>query len=332
MKVMITGGCGFIGQQLVAQLVAEYGADRVCVLDSFDRGATGRQRVRDLIGDRLVRGSVSQYWRVDGLLRERRPDVCIHVAAQSHVDHSLTAPVETWNTNATGTAIVAHACAAAGVPMVYCGTDEVYGSTPVDGFDRPVPVDESAPLNPSSPYSASKAAGEHAVRAAGVSAGLRWAITRGSNAWGFWQFSEKLIPIACLRVAAGKLVPLHGGGAQLRQWLHVSEFADALHRVAVSLVAGETHGRVFNLAGSEVLSVRAVVRMIARAGGVDSAAQIAPDRPGQDSCYCVDGSSILESLGWRARRRLSDPAELRALFQHYADSSAVPRLAAYSQG
>jgi len=330
MNVLVTGGCGFIGQELVQQLVDRYGASAVWVLDDRTRAATGWYRVQEL-GVRLERGTVQDAELVHRMLQLQVPDVVIHCAAQSHVDFSLQEPSATWMANAIGTQVVAEACTVWGVPLVYCSTDEVYGSTPVDEDGKTKQVREDAPLNPSSPYSASKAAGEHAVRAMGHSAGLQYAITRGSNAWGPHQLGEKLVPLACALLQQGSAVPLHGGGHQLRQWVHVAEFADALHTVASALTVGKGAGQTFNIAGPELLSVRELVLALAAQAGVpeEKAVWSSEDRPGQDEAYHVSGGAMHRTLGWRARRKISSKAEMKALLEHYAETNTTALVAEY---
>jgi dTDP-glucose 4,6-dehydratase len=222
-------------------------------------------------------------------------------------------------TNAVGTQVVAHACAEAGVPMVYCSTDEVYG----DAWEEDTtirPRTEDDPLLPSSPYSAGKAAGEMAVRAAARSMGLRYAITRGCNAFGPGQGGDKLIPIACELLQSGRSVPLHGGGSQIRQWIHVSEFAAMLLSVADGLVEGSVHNGTFNLAGPTSCSVRDLVAVLAKVceRGPD-AMEAAPDRPGQDRAYAISGAHLEQALGQRAKRSILSLSELLALLDHYKD-------------
>lgn len=330
MNVLVTGGCGFIGQELVRQLVERYGAAAVWVLDARTRAATGWYRVQKL-GVRVERGDVQDAELVHRLLQLQVPDVVVHCAAQSHVDASLQEPSATWLVNAIGTQVVAEACTVWGVPLVYCSTDEVYGSTPVDEEGKTKPVREDAPLNPSSPYSASKAAGEHAVRSMGHSAGLVYAITRGSNAWGPCQLGEKLVPLACSLLQQGSPVPLHGGGDQLRQWVHVAEFADALHTVAAALTVGKGAGQTFNIAGPELMSVRQLVLALAAQAGVPEALAVwaSEDRPGQDGAYHVSGDALRHAMGWLASRKISDPAELAGLLEHYAENDTTALVAEY---
>jgi dTDP-glucose 4,6-dehydratase len=328
MRFLVTGGAGFIGQHVVRQLVQRHGARSVTVLDARTRAATGWDAVQGMIDDQLWRGDVCDPHEVRVSMLDAQPDVVLHLAAQSHVDRSLQQPNEAMIVNGYGTQVVASACATAGVPLVYCSTDEVYGPV-VEGQPSFEGFSEGSALNPSSPYSAGKAAGELAVRAMGTSAGLRYAITRGCNAWGEGQLGEKLVPIACALLQAGRPVPLHGGGHQLRQWIAVGEFADALCTVSTWLAAGRLQaGTTVNIAGPCVASVRQVVLALAERAGVPAHAAVVDsrDRPGQDRAYCVTGD-YLRRLGWEARQRLLDPQHLDRLLAAYRGSDV--QLASY---
>ena len=337
MRTVVTGGCGFIGQHVVNLLVNRYGVENVLVVDAKTHAATGWDRVADLYKDtdhshNLVQGSVENYQLMSEVVGRFMPDVVIHMAAQSHVDASLENPVATWQTNAVGTQVLAEICAMFGIPLSYCSTDEVYGSTPLHlDTGEPIEVDEDYPLNPSSPYSASKAAGELAIRAMGRSLGLKWAITRGSNAWGENQLPEKLVPIACAILKAGGSVPLHGGGRQLRTWVHVEEFADAVYRVAHGLAFDDMTGCTYNIAGKRTCSVRELVMAFAMEAGanVTEASWGSTDRPGQDTCYCIDGARLNHAYAWEPVRDILDPKEIRLLLKHYGDKDISPRLAEY---
>ena len=332
MNILVTGGCGFIGQHVVAKLKAEfYGPMGVWVVDKCTPASTGWSKVSDAIGSGLVRADVCDQETLNTLMSDVKFDLVMHLAAQSHVDVSLESPGETMMVNAVGTQVVATLCAKHDVPMLYCSTDEVYGPTTV-GVDGAHKMKPENPLRPSSPYSAGKAAGELAVLAAARSFGLRYAITRGCNAFGPGQYMEKLIPIACSLLSDGKPVPLHGGGRQLRQWVHVDEFAGCLIKVGIGLVSGvhRSNGPVYNIAGPRICSVIDVAAAIAKVAGVseDNATTIVDERPGQDEAYAVCGHGMSEDFGVIPQRDLLDTHEISELLSEY--SGKVPLIAKFA--
>ena len=331
MKIIVTGGAGFIGHHLVDLLVSsnDFGESvEVFVIDKCTYAATKWRFVNDLVGKRnCIVGDVCDYKEMSLLFDSISPDLVFHLAAESHVDRSLQEPGLAMFVNAVGTQNVAELCARTGTPLVYCSTDEVYGDLYGTKYDRlGAPVD--APLNPSSPYSAGKAAGEMAVRAVARSFGLNAAITRGCNAWGFGQFPEKLIPIACQRLANGEGVPLHGGGAQIRQWVHVTEFARTLSEVGQMLLlppSSPDNVLTVNIWGPERVSVRDLVLAIARVAGVPEkdACITVSDRPGQDRSYGLDTGSARWMLKTVASRSILDTDEIISLLEHYASCEDV---------
>tara|TARA_B100001093_G_scaffold2600_1_gene2643 strand:+ start:18010 stop:19005 length:996 start_codon:yes stop_codon:yes gene_type:complete len=317
MRALITGGAGFIGTRLVTWLHDR--ADEIFVYDSREKPATGWGTCVNLLGhDRVLLGHVQDMQRMSDLVQRIRPDVVLHLAAQSHVDASIKSPTETIEANVLGTHVVAMVCARWKVPLVYCSTDEVYG----DALGCERASREYDPLEPSSPYSASKASGELLVRAISRTFGLDFAITRGTNAFGPGQYPEKLIPIACRMLHSGERVQLHGGGFQIRQWVHVDEFAECLALVAQRLVERDEDviGQTFNIAGPERISVIGLVEMLAKRMGVsvDDAHEATADRPGGDAEYYVDGSRARDVLGFQAKRVITHDNELELLISEYA--------------
>lgn len=315
MKALVTGGCGFIGQHLIEKLVSS-GVEVSC-LDINDVCATGYARVKELIGDKLVVGDVCDAQILDQLVPEA--DIVFHLAAQSHVDVSISNPRASMQTNAVGTQMVASACATYDRALVYCSTDEVYGDNEVD-----YPFREATPLDPSSPYSAGKAAGEFAVRAAARSLGLRrWAITRGCNAYGANQYTEKLIPIACSLIQRGLPVTVHNSGQQVRQWVAVEEFCDGLIAVGKGVLSDTIdHAPIYNLAGPRRLSVvELILRIDQVANGrhrhVRDVCTFVGDRPGQDSNYNISGERALEKLGFKPVRDIFSTHEIEKLLLTY---------------
>ena len=322
LRVLVTGGAGFIGTRLVERLVEN--GDEVFVLDARQAPAIGWDRCVELLGrERVLLGDVSSPVSVSGAIYLAAPDVVLHLAAQSHVDASISDPAATILTNALGTHFVAMTCARSQIPLVYCSTDEVYG----DAHGRDVASREHDALEPSSPYSASKASGELLVRAVSRTYGLRFAITRGTNAFGTGQYGQKLVPIACRLLTQSHRVPLHGGGEQIRQWVHVDEFAQCLELAARALVANDERvvGAALNIAGPVRCSVRELVELLAERVGVPTheAHETVADRPGGDVEYSVDGSLARDVLGFEATRKITDSNELDELLAAYSGERFV---------
>jgi len=333
-KILVTGGCGFIGQHVVEILCQKYGEDNVWVYDIGSPVATGWNRVHNMVGWNLIRGDVCNQPSMKRAILKSEPDVVMHLAAQSHVDKSIANPSKTMRTNAMGTQVVASWCAYLGVPMLYCSTDEVYGDAMVPSPNGPFhvvrPCNERNVINPSSPYSASKAAGEHAVRSCGRTSGLRYAITRGCNAWGLNQYPEKLIPIVCRTINREEKVPIHGSGNQIRQWIHVEEFASQMIRVAEALHDGDVDGDTFNIAGPVSTTVKHLAMEFARcANGLTEVSEsdvlsFGTERPGQDMAYSVDGSKMRRVLSVsKAERNVLDWNEIAMLLIHYGSEGVV---------
>lgn len=321
--VVVTGAAGFIGQHLVSQLRAD--GIPVIGYDARTRAATGWDACL-AAGAEMVLGDVLDAPAFARLLARVRPAVVYHLAAESHVCASLEAPVASFRVNAEGTHAVALTCAKQRVPLLYVSTDEVYGD--VEGL---APRVETSPLYPSSPYSAGKAAGEMAVHAAVRSFGLVAGIVRPSNAWGPGQYPEKLVPIACRLIRQGRVVPLHGGGNQVRQWIHVAELAAGIRAAGWRLIEQDQRPiEIHNLAGTVLATVRQVVEQIAVVAGVDPVDATNPtaDRPGQDLRYDASGWRAFTSFGFAPERNILDEGELRVLLAAYPPEGEV-KLARY---
>ncbi len=293
MRILVTGGAGFIGSHYVRTLLADgypglRGA-RVTVLDRLTYA--GNRDNLPAADPRLdfVHGDVCDL----DLMLQLVPghDAVVHFAAESHVDRSVESAAEFVRTNVGGTQSVLEAALRSGVQrVVHVSTDEVYGSTEHGSWT------EESPLLPNSPYAASKAGSDLIARAYWRTHGLDVSITRCSNNYGPYQHPEKLIPLFTTNLLEGLPVPLYGDGANVREWLHVDD-----HCRAVQLVLeGGRAGEVYNVGGGEERTNRQITELLlARLGADRSAVRHVADRKGHDLRYALDGTKIREELGYR---------------------------------
>ena len=306
-RCIVTGGCGFIGSALVRHLCRE--GREVLVVDKLTyagcvdslREAEGRYTllVKDIC-DELAMAAA---------FREFRPDTIFHLAAESHVDRSIDGPGEFVRTNVLGTATLLQAALGwwrehPSFVFQHISTDEVYGSLGAEGF-----FSESTPYSPHSPYSASKAASDHLVRAWHDTYGLPVRITNCSNNYGPYHFPEKLVPLVILNCLEGKPVPVYGSGANVRDWLYVDDHVKALCLVNERGRDGETynvggHNERTNLQVVEsICAILDELRPSADGSSYSSLITHVADRPGHDLRYAIDPSKLMNELGWRPEER-----------------------------
>ena len=295
MKILVTGGAGFIGSNFIYEQLASHPEDHILCLDALTYAgsmqtlaeAQKNPRFRFIKGDIADRICVNQ-------LFEEKPDIVVNFAAETHVDRSVENPEVFLQTNIMGTQVLMDACRAFGVARFHqVSTDEVYGDLPLGRSD--VSFAEDAPLRPSSPYAASKASADLLALAYHRTYGLDVVITRSSNNYGPFQGPEKLIPKMITRALTGETLPVYGRGEQVRDWLHVADHCRAIDCV---LRAGKP-GEVYNVGGGcERENIR-VVRAILRALGQDERSiTFVADRPGHDLRYAVNSEKLLR-MGWR---------------------------------
>jgi len=293
-RLLVTGGAGFIGSAYV-RVALEERADEVVVLDKLTY-AGRRENLTD-VEDRIefVEGAIEDRELVDELLQGC--DAVVNFAAESHVDRSIEDQEAFARTHVIGTGVLLDAAREQGVGrFVQVSTDEVYGSIASGSFT------EESPLNPSSPYSATKAAGDLLVAAHVHTYGVRASICRGSNNYGPRQYPEKLIPLCVLNALARDPVPVYGDGLQVRNWLFVEDFARAIDLV---LLEGEP-GEVYNVGGpDEEANLVLVRRLLELAGRDESLIEHVTDRPGHDRRYSL-ASDKVRGLGWEPRTRLEE--------------------------
>jgi dTDP-glucose 4,6-dehydratase len=324
-RILVTGGCGFIGANFVRQQLQTYPGLEVTNLDALTY-AGNPDNLAGLEAEsryRFVRGDVADRELVGRLLSSGF-DAVVHFAAESHVDRSIDDAAPFLRTNVVGTQCLLDAARAAGTPrFVQVSTDEVYGTLAPDD----PPFTESTPLAPNSPYAASKAGADLLVRAAHHTHGLNTVITRGSNNYGPYQFPEKLIPLFITNALADTPLPVYGDGRQVRDWIHVS---DHCRGVDAALRRGRA-GAVYNFGGrSERYNLdvtRAVLRLC---GKPESLIRHVTDRPGHDRRYAVDCAKAEAELGWRPTVAFEDGlAATVDWYRTHADWVARVRSGAY---
>ena len=308
MRLLVTGGAGFIGSNYARWVLAN-GDDTVVVYDALTY-AGNLDNLRGLEDDRrlaFIQGDVCDR---DGVASAMAGcDAVVHFAAESHVDRSIVAPDAFVRTNCDGTNVVCDTARLLGMEkVVHVSTDEVYGSIPEGSFT------EADPLAPRSPYSASKAGADLIALAYRETFGLAVAVTRSSNNFGPYQHPEKLIPLFTTNLLAGLAVPLYGDGCNVRDWCHVEDNCAAIDLV---LRQGQP-GEVYNIAGGNELTNRELTqRLLVLCGRDESFIRYVDDRLGHDRRYSVDTAKI-KSLGWSPARNLDDA--LAATVEWYRDN------------
>ena len=306
MKLLVTGGAGFIGSAVVRQAVAA--GHEVVNVDALTYAACldNVANVSDAPGYAFAQVDIRDRAALDRVFADHAPDAVMHLAAESHVDRSIDGPGTFVETNVMGTFHLLEAArafwAARGRPDAFrfhhVSTDEVFGSLGADGQ-----FTETTPYDPRSPYSASKAASDHLVRAWHETYGLPVVMTNCSNNYGPFHFPEKLVPVVILNALAGRPIPVYGAGENVRDWLFVEDHADAL----LTVLRDGKVGRSYNIGGENEVRNIDLVRMIC--GLLDmrrpldaphaDLIEFVTDRPGHDARYAIDPSRMRDELGWR---------------------------------
>lgn len=295
MKLLVCGGAGFIGSNFVRQRVREHG-DEVRVLDKLTY-AGRRENLADLGAVELVVAGIEDADAVREAIEG--VDAVVNFAAETHVDRSIAEPDAFVRTHAVGTWVLLEAVRAAGVRYVQVSTDEVYGSIERGSFT------ESSPLQPSSPYSATKAGADLLVSSYFHTYGTEAVICRGSNNYGPYQYPEKLIPLMVLNALHGDPLPVYGDGLQVRNWIYVEDFCSGIGQ---ALAYGRP-GEVYNVGGpDESTNIEVVKRIVELTGRDESLIDYVDDRPGHDRRYSL-GSEKARALGWQAQVRFADGLE-----------------------
>lgn len=294
-KVLVTGGAGFIGGNFVQYMVNKYPEYDIYNLDllTYAGDLTKHTEIENKENYHFIKADIADRNTILPLFEKEKFDYVVHFAAESHVDRSITDPEIFVRTNVLGTQVLLDAAKETGVKkFLHVSTDEVYGEL---DFDPTTFFTEKTPLQPNSPYSASKASSDLLVRAYHETFGLPINITRCSNNYGPYHFPEKLIPLTISRVLNDQKVPVYGNGGNIRDWLHVHD-----HCAAIDLVLHQgVNGEVYNVGGhNERTNLEVVKTIIKTLGKSEDLIEFVKDRPGHDKRYAIDPSK-LEKLGWK---------------------------------
>ncbi len=329
MRILLTGGCGFIGSAVVRHLIRST-AHSVVNIDRMTYAAS-EDALEEALGDprhTLVKADVADLPAMQAVFAQHRPNAVMHLAAESHVDRSIDGPAVFIQTNVVGTFSLLEAArgywsglegaAKTAFRFHHISTDEVFGALDVDD----PPFTETTPYDPRSPYSASKAASDHLVRAWYHTYGLPAFVTNTTNNYGFWHFPEKLIPLVTINAIEGRELPVYGDGSNVRDWLFVEDHAAALVRAVEVGEPGETYAIGARQPRSNLQVVQAICRTLDElrpdpAGPRERLIRYVSDRPGHDWRYEIDASHAEQALDWKAQHDFE--TGIRRTVQWYLD-------------
>jgi dTDP-glucose 4,6-dehydratase len=292
MKILVTGGSGFIGSNFIRYIVGKQPSATIFNLDKLTY-AGNSSSLRDIEQDaryRFIHGDICDAVLVKDLLMREKIRTIVHFAAESHVDRSISDASDFIRTNVLGTFTLLEAALSEHVDrFIHISTDEVYGSRPKGSFK------ETDPLNPSSPYSSSKAASDLIARSYFITHGVPVLITRCTNNYGPYQYPEKLIPLFITNLLEGKKIPVYGTGKNVRDWIHVLDHCQAIQ----CILENGTPGEIYNIgSGNEWSNIEITNKILKALDKDESCIEYVQDRPGHDLRYSLD-SSKLKSLGWK---------------------------------
>jgi len=293
-RLLVTGGAGFIGSNFIRMVLSE---QPDCFIANLDK-LTYAGNLENLAGfldhpnHKFIKGDICDGQLIEKIIDQHRIDAVINFAAESHVDRSITGPKVFIQTNVTGTLTLLEAVRDKKLErFIQVSTDEVYGSLGPQGKFA-----EETPLSPNSPYSASKAAADHLVKAFGHTWGVKYNITRCSNNYGPYQFPEKLIPLMINNALNDKELPVYGDGLYVRDWLYVYDHCTAIWKVLTEAPPGE----IYNIGGcNEKTNLEVISLILERLGKPKSLIKHVTDRPGHDRRYAIDAAKIMTELDWR---------------------------------
>ena len=316
MKLLVTGGAGFIGANFIFHMLDAHPDDEIVCLDALTYA--GNLETLEPAADNpnftFVKADVADREAVYGIFEKEQPDVVVNFAAESHVDRSIEDPGVFLRTNIIGTQVLMDACNKFGISRFHqVGTDEVYGDLPLDRPD--LFFTEETPITASSPYSASKASADLLAMAYHRTYGLPVTISRCSNNYGPYQFPEKLIPLMIANALADKELPVYGTGENVRDWLYVEDHCRAIDMILQNGRVGE----VYNIGGhNEKNNLQVVKIILEKLGKPESLIRFVTDRKGHDLRYAIDPAKIHAELGWLPETKFEDG--IRKTIDWYLDN------------
>jgi len=320
-NVLVTGGCGFIGSAFIRYLFRRQDfSGKIVNLDLLTYAANP-ENVTGFVDEAryaLVRGDIRDNKLVEKICRDQEIDTLVHFAAESHVDRSILGPDIFIQTNIVGTQHLLEVVRALpNIHFHHVSTDEVYGSLGPTGY-----FTETTPYQPSSPYSASKAASDHLVRAYAHTYGIRTTLSNCSNNYGPYQFPEKLLPLMLLNMLEGKPLPVYGDGLNVRDWLYVDDHAEAIWTIVRNGQLGDTYNVGGEAEWNNLALLHRLIEIVAELAGKDAQAikqliTFVKDRPGHDLRYAIDCSKVKRELGWSQRHDIH--SGLRDTVRWYLD-------------
>jgi dTDP-glucose 4,6-dehydratase len=317
MKMLVTGGAGFIGTNFVYQQLRDHADEIVCIdLLTYAGVLENLDEARKNKAFRFVKGDISDRAAINELFAKERFDLVVNFAAESHVDRSIDAPDLFLRTNVLGTQVLLDAARKFEVPRFHqVSTDEVYGDLPLDRPD--LLFTEGSNIHTSSPYSASKASADLIVGAYQRTYGMRTTISRCSNNYGPYQLPEKLIPRMILLALQNKPLPVYGNGLNVRDWLHVED-----HCTAIDLIMRKGRpGEVYNVGGNnERRNIEVVKIILKELGKGEELINYVKDRPGHDLRYAIDSSKLRKELGWSPK--FDFESGIRSTIRWYRENQA----------
>lgn len=304
MKIIVTGGAGFIGSNFAFHMLKHYPDYRIICADTltYAGNLTTLDSVMEHSNFRFVKVDICDREGINQLFEEEKPDIVVNFAAESHVDRSIDNPAIFLETNILGAAVLMDACLKYGIKRYHqISTDEVYGDLPLDRPD--LLFTETTPLHPSSPYSSSKAAADLLVLSYFRTYGLPVTISRCSNNYGAHQFPEKLIPLMLVNALNDKPLPVYGDGKNVRDWLYVED-----HCKAIDLIIHKgREGEIYNIGGHNEMANIDIVKLICKElGKSEGLITYVTDRKGHDRRYAIDPMKIYTELGWLPETKFAD--------------------------